>query len=469
MSKFIAAILLQLALNVNTLNPGFVVKVHKNKIPQIMKVAVPIMNPLLKNVVLNETIDVSLLKLTSSVLDIANLLPSQIDCPFNNDPNFIQCEISKAAFNIISQAEIDTPLFKSTGTIKCQGVLNLIRVRFGFKEFTEKQKGKPFLNLVLEDLHFDKDSMQIHIDMKGIPNALIDQIVKTFKSSVLNKIKENLIKFVKEKGNLKINQIIDEKYPSAVDLVDIGISMRTELNACSIIDQENIIFGMDATFYDTKTGYKRTKESHLIDSKPMDKYFLDIALTSYMINSFFESIYDKRIKVTTEKAVFEVQSTWKSPDLVIDSEAVKCNAFTGALKLYKENMFAEFIGDVSFDLHLNSRKSIDQFVDFDFKKLSLNEMKFNSNIPVVKYMEFFVKYALKSLFVFLHSFSVDIPNINFPGDIKLTDFELRMNSGFIDAGISVDIDHVVEAVQNMMNGYQKVKKSVRSWKLVETS
>lgn len=438
-------------------NPGIVARVHKHHLTEIIKVMIPIANPFLKSIVSEELVDVGVLKLLKTNITIEDIKPARVTCPKTDQSDFLECEILDSNFHLFANAEIKAFVFKSLGTIHADGKINVIKARFGFMNFDDKQHGKPYLNLMLNDIIFDAKSLKVHLDFKNIPSTLIDTIISLFKSALVKNIREQLMKFFNQKGNALVNKIIEQKFPETVEIKPLGIALRTEVPKKPTIDSHDVALGVDGTFYDIAKGYKRDKDAPKVEGEAMEAYFGDVSLTSYTLRTLFESIRGKSIIFEAQGLKLTFTHTGE-PTFGICKDGLSGDNVVGKLRVQKGNYWIELSLDVSGLVWLGVHKSIDFFLDIDVKKLTFKRFEVKSNIPGVETLGIVVHMAIEQLLKRFHKFSIDLPNVILPFDLKVTDLGMQLSEDLLQVGGSVQIDHLARELGALFERFVKEER-----------
>ena len=434
-------------------NPGVVLRVHKKHLTGIIKVGVAVINPFLKNVFMDEKIDAGMLKLLTTNITLEDIKSDQITCLETQRRDFLQCQITKAKFDLTSTAEINAVVFKSKGKVMVKGILDVVTIKLGFQDFNETHFGRPYININLDEITFDKNALKINLDFKNIPSSLIDKIIDLFKSQVISKLRDEIMKFANKEASNKINEAVHKSYPHSVAIGSLGISLQTALLTKPLIDEHDLAIGIDGSFFETSSGYKRDKDAVEVTGDAMTNFFGDVALTSFTINSFLEAIYKKRVSFTLGSVELEMTSTLLNPNVTITPSLIQIPRISGVTRGELGTNFAEVTGELSLDLAIGIHKSIDFFLDLDFPKFELNEFKLKTNIPMISYFESAIKFFLEQSMKYFHNFSFDIPNFILPFDMKIKDIGFAMNPGYVQLGLTVEIDHIVQLIKALQGNF----------------
>lgn len=440
-------------------NPGLVGRMHKQHLTEIIKVMIPIANPFLKSVILDEPISAGVLKLLQTNITIEDINPTRVICPKPDQLDFLECEIKDSNFHLLAKGQINAIIFKSEGTIHADGKINAIKARFGFMNFTDKQHGKPYLNLSLVDIEFDAKSLKIHLDFKNIPSSLIDTIIATFKNALVKNIRDQLKKFFNQNGNELVNKMIEEKYPVAVEVKSLGIALRTELPVKAAIDSHDLVIGIDGTAYDIQKGYKRDKDAVKVNGDAMEEFFGDVSLTSYSFRTIFDAIRDKVIAFETQGIKLTFKHTGE-PTFNICKDGLSGDNVVGTLRAQKGDYWIELAVEASGLVWLGVHKSIDFFLDIDVKKLSFKQFEVKSNIPGVGALGFLIRMAIEQLLKRFHKFSIDLPNVILPFDLKVSNIGLKMSQDLVQVGVSVEIDHLAKVFGDMFDRFVAEERQI---------
>jgi len=442
-------------------NPGVALRVHKKKLAEIIQVAIPIANPFLKDVMLNETISVSVLKIQQTNMTLEDIKSDRVFCTDLADIGHLTCEIHDTKFHMLSKARIDAFIFKSDGTIHADGVIPIIRLKIAFQDFNATHFGKPYLDLELQELEFDKKSLQIHLDFKNIPSSLINTIVELFKSLLAKNLRDSIKKFFKVNGNALINKQIHKSFPTSIPIEPLGISLQTALNIKPVIDGHDVVLGIDGTFFVTSQGYKRDKDAPKIEGDALANYFGDVSLTDYTLNSLLEALNNRDIilNVYGIDIVVRVEGTGV---IRISPKGIEGKTISVFVRGSKGSQFVQAKIDVSALLWLGIHKSLDFFLDTDLQKWSINSFDFKSNLPVIQHFGRFIPYLINTYVRYFHKLSLDIPDVILPFDLKVKDLGLVLSDEILQVGVSVQIDHITKLIQQWVEGYLEQNPPVTS-------
>lgn len=442
-------------------NPGLVLRVHKNKLAEIIQVAIPIANPLLKNVMLNETISVSVLKIYKTNMTLEDIKSDHVSCKDLSQAGHLTCEIRDTRFHMVSTARIDAFIFKSDGIIHADGVIPIIRLRIAFQDFNATHYGKPYVNLELEELEFDKKALKIHLDFKNIPSSLINTIVDLFKSVLVKNLRDSIKKFFKASGNGLINKAIEKNFPVSVPIPPLGVSLQTALNSKPVIDEHDVAIGIDGTFFVTSQGYKRDKDAQKVEGDALANYFGDVSLTAYTLNSLHEALRGREIAFNVA-GVDLVVKLEGSGEIRISPKGIEGARLGAMVRGTKGKTFVEGKMNVSALLWLGIHKSYDFFLDTDLQQWSINSFDFNSNLPVVHHLGKLIPYLINTYVHYFHKLSLDIPDVILPFDLKVKDLGLVLTEQILQVGVSVQIDHVTRLIQAWVDGVVEQSQPVTS-------
>ena len=445
--KLPKTILLNLVIQILlSLNPGVVLRIHKKNLTGIIKVGVSVINPFLKNVFMDEWIDTGMLKIETTNMNMEDIKSEQVTCIETQRKDFLQCQIIKAQFNMASTAYLDAVIFKNHGKIMVRGILDVVTLKIGFMDFNTTHFGRPYVAINLDEITFDKNTLKINLDFRGIPSFLVEKTIEFFKSKVISKLRDEIMKFANKQGSDKINMVVHKVFPHTVILDPVGISLQTALLFKPSIDEHDLVIGIDGTFFDTQSGYKRDKDAAEVTGDAMDHFFGDVSLTNYTINSFFQAIYQKRISMSLGPIQLEMISTTLDPDVSISPSLIQISRMSGITRGESGSNFGEVTMDVSLDMIVGIHTSIDFFLDLDIPHFDLHEFKMKTNIPMISYFESAIRFFLEQAIKYFHSFSLDIPNFVLPFDMKVVDVGLQMNHGYVQLGLTVEIDHVIPEI-----------------------
>lgn len=433
-------------------NPGLVFRVHKKHFAEIFKVAVPIANPFLKNNVITDPISVGILKITETNLSIEDIRSDRVVNPDSTQKDFLRFEIRDSKFHMVSKGRIDAAIFKSDGTIHADGVIPLVRVKVGFQDFNATHHSRPYVHFDLEELEFDKKSLRIHLDFKGIPNFLINQIVDIFKGVVTGKLRDAIKKFFRENGNKLINKAIHTGYPLSVPIAPLGISLQTAVNLKPSIDDHDVVMGIDGTFFDTKSGYKRDKDAPKVEGDALANFFGDASVTSYTFNSFLDALRGRDIAANVQGIDLLVRLENNQP-VSISADGIHAKQLDVMVRGNKGKSYVEGRLDFASTLWMGIHKSLDFFLDTDIRNFGINSFDFKTNFPVIGHLKPLIPYAINAFIRYFHRLSLDIPDVVLPFDLKVKDLGLVLTDEILQLGVSVQIDHVTQLIARLLQRF----------------
>ena len=427
-------------------NPGVVLRLHKKNLSKIITVGTKVVNPFIKNITITDPIEASILTLHKTELVLADVQPSQIVWPSLDKEGYLECEVLKVGFKLVGHGEIKAAFFKSKGTVLATGFVSKVVVRFAFEDFSAARKDKPFVKVELQQFEFDTKSMIIKLDFRLIPDSLINNVISLFKSVVVKSIQSSIAKSFKLKFNKAVNEFVEREYPASVSLGPYGLSLQTLLSSKPTVTAMEVVLGLDGTFFDTAAGYSRSKDAAAVSTHKLDRFFGDLTVTSYSVNTFFEAVFNKDFVFDLAGTSLTLRSELSHPDVRMSSRGIRLDKYPLFARVQRGKDFLESRSEVSLLLDAEVHKSVDFFLDFFVREFAFHKLEFRSDKPFMAVLGRVVRLFMMALFAAKQKFSLGIPDVNLPFDTKLKDLGVDIEDGYLQVGASVDVDHVTKWV-----------------------
>jgi len=376
--------------------PGIIVTVRESEFGNLVKGALPLINNATKHFVMDDPIYEDQLTINRIEGSLDDIPIDNINFTFHNDTGIISIAVSKVWHHVKCYAEAHAKLIKSSGTITSA-------------------------------------------DFKGIPNFLIDAIIKIFKSKVLDKLKDSILETLDKKADPMIDKALDHNYPFAVPLTGLDTSLCIALIQKPHFDDQNLYLEIDGTFFNTQKGYARTKDAEEIQLHTDDSFYVDIHVTQYSINSLISAIYNTEIHYKLFGYDLMFQSLDNDGIAQIDIEKITINNFKSVIAISSGHFFARVNSSLDIASAFIVRRHSDgsfwvalDFYDFKFSDFNI-DTSFGSNSEINRLVEATIQTFIR----FQKNFKTRLPTIELPFHIKIEDIGAYLFDKHIRFGVSI--------------------------------
>lgn len=431
--------LLALTCSAFAYRPGIIVTVRESEFGNLVKGALPLINKSTKNFVMDEPIAEDMLTINRIEGSLDDIHSENLRFTFRPDVGIISIVVSKVWHHVKCEGEAKAKFIRSPGVITSSGIIDEILIDMHFRDFTDAQKGKPYFSLKIQQLNFNKDSFDIHADFKGIPNFLIDGIIKIFKSKVLDKVKNSILETLDKKGDSMIDKALDKLYPFAVPLTNLDTSLCISVLQKPHIDDKNLYLEIDGTFFNTQKGYSRTQDAEDIKLHTDDNFYVDVHVTQYSINSLISAVYNTQIHYKLFGFDLMVESLNNEGIVDIDIDKITVNKFNSLIGISKNDFFARVNLSLNFSSAFNVSRHSDGFfwaaLDvYDFKFLEFDIDTSYGSHPEISEL---VEVCIQTFVRFQKKFTMKLPVIELPFNIKIEDVGAELFDKQIRFGVSI--------------------------------
>jgi hypothetical protein len=419
--------------------PGIIVTVHENEFGNLVKGVLPLINNGTKNFVMDETISEEMIDINRIEGSLDDIHSENLGFAFHPDTGIISIVVSKIWHHVKCFGVAKAKFIKSPGVITSSGMIDEVLINMNFRDFTDTQKGKPYFSVKVQQLTFNKDSFDIHADFKGIPNFIIDAIIKIFKAKLLDKIKDSILKSLDKKSDPMIDKALDKLYPQYVSLKDLDTSLSIELIQKPHIDDKNLYIEVDGTFFNTEKGYSRTQDAEDIKLQTDDQFYVDAHVTQYSVNSLINSLYHTKIHRRVFGFDVEVESLNNESNVQIDIEKFTFTKFNSLLNVSKNGLFARVNSSVNLSSAFVVRRHSDGsfWASMDVYDLKFLELDIDSSFGRQPLVSKLVQFAIRTYLRFQNNFKVKLPTIELPFNIKVDNIGAESFDKYIRFGVSI--------------------------------
>jgi hypothetical protein len=442
MKLILIAVTVLIATTHSEYNPGIIVNIHESEFGSLVANMLPVINKMTKKFEVDEEIEDGSITIHKMIVSLDDLEPEQLQFDFKTHPGVILIKLTNVNHSIISFADFNMKIFKSTGTIISSGIINVIMLRMYFRDFDDSHKDKPYFSIKIDDLQFNKDSFVIKADFKLIPDWAIDSIIKLFKSSVLDKVKTKILKRIDRDGDGMIDKAINKDYPSSVSLEQLDTSMSTNLVRKPISDDQNLYFYIDGTFFNTEKGYSRSSDAENITIHTDDQFFIDVHVTQYSINSLFSALNGNVLKYDFFGFWLFFDSLSASNPISIIEDKITIKDFSSQIGAEKgADYFARLKSSIELESNLITKKIGKDFWAFiDILNFELLDLQIDASFPTARIPIQLIRDFTKMILTFKNEFKFKFPKMKLPFEVQLKDIGLSLFKEHMRIGLSIERD-----------------------------
>jgi hypothetical protein len=420
-------------------NPGVVVAVHESEFGSLVAGVLPLINSFTKNFVIEERIEDPNITITKMEGDLGDVRPDQLQFDFTSVPGSIIVRISKAGQKIKSYADLKMGIFTSSGTIITSGVVDSITLRVNFRDFDAQHKDKPYFTVKIIDIQFDKEAFTIEGDFQGIPQFIIDSVMKIFKAQVIDKMKAIIINKIDRDGDEIIDRILNENYPFALPLLPINTSVCVNLIDKPTIDDKNIYFQLDGTFFNTQTGYNRTRDAEAISMNTDNQFYINTFITQYSIKSILEALVNNPIGFDVLGISMSFDSLDDQTEVTIQDNQLSMTSLKTKFGIKYKSFFIEVISGLDVKANLCVNKENEKLeASIDFSHLSFSEFSLESNFWIPGIASYIISKLIELLIKIKHRYVFGLPAENLPFGIEVKDLGVQLFDKHVRAGLSIE-------------------------------
>lgn len=426
MLKYFSIILILSNLSL-CINPGVVATVKKSIFDKVKHKFVPLIYEQIKNLDIKQEIEISKAKVHEIKVKIGPITPENIKLT-EPDEKTITIEVTNFSMHLEAQATIHE-LITSSGTIKCDGAIEMISLNLVFKELDPKNP-KPFINLSLEHYKIFLDKWHFALDFKYIPEFLIDLIINAFKRTIIT----DVLPVVTDVISSKTNEILDQNYPVFMNLENMDLAVATLMVEKPFFDEDNLVLKIDGTFFNEQKGYRRLGEPEFIGIRENSLGF-NAFLSQYSLESFFDVVYnqDFHFKIQDYEIFFKTIPE-KNP-IVFMENILRIQDFhvEGGIKFNSYNL--SFKTKVKSDFMIDSIDQESKRIHLEIIKFKFAQFEIDSNIPNLQFISPIIQKGLEFFLSWKRFFYVEVPLIKLPFDIELDNLGFNILDHSINLGI----------------------------------
>lgn len=424
-----------------SVNPGLITEIHLGTLNKFLDQLLPIINDHIKEITIDEKLVIDEITIKRSYVKAEPFEPKEIYIEQAETDHFhLVCNNIK--FDLKNDVDVHWKFFKSSGVIRTRGKIDKVVSKITFKNY-DPNDPKPYLDLKVEHMELYVNNWDVDVDIKNIPNFLINLIIKLFKANILKDFLEKVIRAINEKAKIKVNQKIKEQYPLQIDS-DYNISVESILTGSPLIISNSMLIQVDGTFFDTTNGYHRFTEPDYMELDRDDMYLVDLFLSEYTVNSLFSALYNKDVEIHFGPFVisFIVQEDKKFIKFLDGQIKLEDFSFMGRVQIGP--LLGSLDASVNGTFKINRVNPLDkkvhlQIVDINFTKFIIN----STWDQLVKYSDI-IRLALQTGLMFKENFAIAVPKLKIPYNIDVYDINIQVNEHNIKIGVDFNVEQFVK-------------------------
>lgn len=418
-------------------NPGLVAKFPKKSLIQVAQMALPVINPLISHMEIDQRFEMSIITLKGFDIDFQPLLESQVEWDFDSDPASIGTSVFGLKFSFRSPCDVKVWVFQSKGWIRAEGRVEVVKFSTTGLPFDDKYAGKPYVRLRFHDIGLNPENINIRADIDWVPDFVMDQLLKFIKSTVVGNIRQALIDWLNVQLTPNINDRIREVYPADLRIGDMDCSLQTALTDPIFLDKENIYFSLDGTIFVTAKGYRRSEDAPRIAFGETGSRFLDFYLTDYSLRTFLQSIarlpYIFRITDFSAGIISQDEKV----SLSVSEAGVAFRRFNSWGKITWAQNFVEMNSTLSATIRPWITREKDEFVlNLGVNDFKVDNKTLKSNYQTLEDSADAIQAALELYWLAEPNCSMPLPDIDIFG-YKWKDWGISSRDGHLRLGINI--------------------------------
>lgn len=437
-------------------NPGFIAQVNFTALEQLKYSFIPIINKEIKEVDLNDPIDLGELKINRVHASIDPFTPEEFKIE-GADNNVMKMSLTNIAFHIDTDVEVKKSFFHDSGSIKMTGKVDRVDISVISNPYNEADP-RPYCTVQINNISVNPDNWDFNLDIKYIPDFIANFIMSIVKKTALKSIIDQVSATAVKSANELVTKTIADYYPLAID-TEYDTSLSTKLTGMLSFADMSAFVPVDGTFYDTKAGYSHKDNPDPIITKLSDQCTVDMFLTEYTVNTLFNSLFNKDIEFSYKSLSFKVITeddkkvvSFKNNNIILDKFSL---TFRGEV----QGIFVEANTVTSAELFIKSTDASQKTIELGINNLNFDEFELKSSFPFVDKSASIIKSLIYLALKLKNSVKVKIPTFYLPFDIDLTGIEATINEENMRFGVRFDVDTVNKLLLSY-NGMMKAEKSL---------
>ncbi len=370
-----------------------------------------------------------------SEFDLEPINPNQISIKIEKGKLMVIAE--EISFQMNSSIKIHK-IIKTSGDIKIRGELRKIELDLKFLDFI-KNDPKPYVRLDIQNIEYSSHDWHFRIDVEWIPEWLIDSIVHFLKRKILKKEIPSLIHNVVKIINKVAMTGIKKYYPDYLEIKEKNLGLATKITGKPILKNSKLLIHIDGTFYRIDTGYRRIGEPGETEMH-QDPLLLNVFLTDYSINTFFDAIYNQEFSFKKDSLILKVKvkENQKSISLLKDFIFVN-NLYTEFGVIWMGYQFL-VLTRVNFKLSIQGISKDNSDIKLKIENFEFSYYKPETDSKIVIWIANLLKQSIITFFQNNPIVDVNIPKFKLPLDIEIKKIDFKVFSRNIRG--AVDLQYV---------------------------